>query len=317
DSNLREMNMNEPLPKPPWLRRRLPPTGLSATVTAAIRNRSLHTVCEEAHCPNQMECYGCGTATFLLLGPSCTRRCTFCTVDKSPVRPLDPGEPKRTAEAVAQLKLNYCVLTMVTRDDLHDGGARHMARTIMAVRSACPDVGIEVLVSDFGGDQDALGAVLMAKPHVLNHNLETVPRLYPEVRPQADYGRSLQLLARVAENSRHTAIKSGLMLGLGEKRDELLRTMDDLRESGCHLLTLGQYLAPSKRHHPVIRYVPPDEFAEYEEEALARGFYGVAGAPFVRSSYQADRLYKAARERLRAKGTAKTWQNPKQVNSAP
>lgn len=290
--------MNVSPPKPSWLRRRLPPAGHSATVIAAIKDRSLHTVCEEAHCPNQMECYGCGTATFLLLGPGCTRRCTFCTVDKSTVRAPDPDEPARTAEAVAQLKLNFCVLTMVTRDDLPDGGARHVARTINALRAACPDVGVEVLISDLGGDPEALEEVVAARPDVLNHNLETVPRLYGRVRPQADYRRSLELIARASENRQYTVSKSGLMLGLGETRDELLRTMDDLREAGCHLLTLGQYLAPSKEHHPIIRYIPPEEFSEYEAEALARGFYGVASAPFVRSSYQADRLYRAARERL-------------------
>jgi lipoic acid synthetase len=267
-------------------------------VIAAIRNRNLHTVCEEAHCPNQMECYGCGTATFLLLGPSCTRRCTFCTVDKSIVRDPDPDEPVKTAEAVAQLKLTFCVLTMVTRDDLPDGGALHVAETLRALRSACPGVGIEALISDLKGDAGALATVLDAGPEVLNHNLETVPRLYPEVRPQADYRRSLQLLKRAAGHPSRVVTKSGLMLGLGENREELLEAMDDLREAGCHLLTLGQYLAPSERHHPIIRYVPPEEFSEYEEEALKRGFYGVASAPFVRSSYHADRLYRAARDRM-------------------
>ncbi len=284
--------------KPSWLRRKVPPVGRSATVMATIKNRLLHTVCEEAHCPNQMECYGYGTATFLLLGPSCTRNCTFCTVNKSPVHAPDPGEPTRTADAVAQLKLNFCVLTMVTRDDLPDGGAGHIAGTIRAISEVCQDVRVEVLISDLGGDWNALERVLNARPEVLNHNVETVPRLYPQVRPQASYRRSLDLLSRSAKYVPPLVIKSGIMLGLGEIKEEVFSVMDNLREAGCHLLTLGQYLAPSKSHHPVIRYIPPEEFEEYGEEAMARGFYGVASAPYVRSSYQADRLYGTARDRL-------------------
>lgn len=284
--------------KPPWLRRRLPSAGHSASVISAIKNRSLHTVCEEAHCPNQMECYSIGTATFLLLGPGCTRRCTFCTVDKYHIHPPDPNEPKRIADALEQLNLNFCVLTMVTRDDLPDGGAEHIARTIEALRKVCPGIGIEVLISDLGGGRDGLRKVLESRPDVVNHNIETVPRLYPEVRPQADYRRSLKLLGRVSAYRPSMVTKSGLMLGLGETREELLKAMDDLREAKCHLLTLGQYLAPSDRHHPVIRYVPPDEFLEYKQEALSRGFLGVASAPFVRSSYEADKLYQLARKRI-------------------
>ena len=286
------------VPKPSWLRRRIPVSGRNATVVAAVKGRGLHTVCEEAHCPNQMECFSRGTATFLLLGPSCTRRCTFCAVDKSRIHPLDPGEPLRTAQAIAQMELNFCVVTMVTRDDLPDGGAIHVARTIKAIRKESPGVGIEVLISDLAGNRDALETVLIARPEVLNHNLETVPRLYPRVRPQADYRRSLELLARAAAHMPPMVIKSGLMLGLGEKKDEILQAMDDLRNSGCHLLTLGQYLAPSDQHHPIVRYVPPEEFDEYRGEALTRGFSGVASAPLVRSSYKADQLYHTARKRL-------------------
>ena len=284
--------------KPSWLRRRIPAPGRNATVVAAVKGRGLHTVCEEAHCPNQMECFSRGTATFLLLGPSCTRRCTFCAVDKASVHPPDSGEPLRTAQAVAQMELNFCVVTMVTRDDLPDGGATHVARTIKTIRKECPGVGIEVLISDLAGIWDALETVLIARPEVLNHNLETVPRLYPRVRPQADYRRSLELLARAAAHVPSMVIKSGLMLGLGEKKDEVLQAMDDLRNSGCHLLTLGQYLAPSGQHHPIVRYVPPEEFDEYQGEALTRGFSGVASAPLVRSSYKADQLYMTARNRL-------------------
>jgi lipoic acid synthetase len=193
---------------------------------------------------------------------------------------------------------------MVTRDDLPDGGAAHLAQTLSAIRKKCPGVGLELLVSDLGGDATALETVLSAKPDVLNHNVETVPRLYLRVRPQADYRRSLELLARAARHGAGMVTKSGLMLGLGEERDEILRAMDDLREAGCHLLSLGQYLAPSERHHPVIRYVPPEEFEQYREEALTRGFLGVASDPYVRSSYQAGQLYRDARERLPRDGDA-------------
>ncbi len=282
--------------KPPWLTRRLSAAGQGASVAASIKNHYLHTVCEEAHCPNQMECYGRGTATFLLLGPGCTRHCTFCAVDKTGVMPPDTGEPERTAEVVSILGLNYCVLTMVTRDDLPDGGAGHVSRTIEIIKRGCQDVVVEVLISDLAGNWSALKRVLAIRPDVLNHNVETVPRLYPQVRPKAVYRRSIELLSRAAGYMPPLVIKSGMMLGLGETREEILGVMDDLRAAGCHLLTLGQYLAPSKRHHPVIRYIPPDEFEEYKEEAIRRGFLGVASGPYVRSSYQADQLYERAVE---------------------
>ena len=285
--------------KPPWLRRRIPSSGLNATVMAAVKDGGLHTVCEEAHCPNQLECFSHGTATFLLLGPNCTRHCTFCAVDKSPVHPPNPNEPLRTAQAVARMKLTFCVLTMVTRDDLLDGGAGHIARTITAIKSECKGIGVETLISDLSGDWDALLTLLAVGPDVLNHNLETVPRLYSQVRPQANYVRSLELLARASEYVPHMVIKSGLMLGLGETKKELLKAMDDLRGAGCGLLTLGQYLAPSPKHYPVVRYVPPEEFEEYETEALNRGFVGVASAPLVRSSYNAEQLYLYARDQVR------------------
>jgi lipoic acid synthetase len=284
--------------KPAWLRRRIPPPGRSSAVLAAIKNRALYTVCEEAHCPNQLECFSSGTATFLLLGPGCTRRCTFCAVDKSAIRAPDPKEPARTAEAVAQMALGFCVVTMVTRDDLADGGAQHVAHTIEAIHTRCPGVGVEILISDLGGSWAALEKVLAAAPEVLNHNLETVPRLYPQVRPQANYRRSLEVLGQARSHVPAFVTKSGLMLGLGETKEEVLRVMDDLREAGCHLLTLGQYLAPSERHHPVIRYIPPDEFAEYKAEALERGFLAATSAPLVRSSYRAEELYHIARSHL-------------------
>nr|MBC8177183.1 lipoyl synthase [Candidatus Desulfacyla euxinica] len=232
-----------------------------------------------------------------LLGPSCTRHCTFCAVDKSPVHPPNPNEPLRTAQAVARMELTFCVLTMVTRDDLLDGGAGHIARTVLSIQRECEGIGVETLISDLGGDWDALLTLLAAGPDVLNHNLETVPRLYPEIRPQASYGRSLELLARASEYVPHMVIKSGLMLGLGETKEELLKAMDDLRDAGCGLLTLGQYLAPSPQHYPVVRYVPPEEFEEYKGEALDRGFVGVVSAPLVRSSYNAEQLYLHACDR--------------------
>ncbi|MBW1734197.1 MAG: lipoyl synthase [Deltaproteobacteria bacterium] len=278
-------------PKPPWLRRRIPGPGRSAIVTGVIEQGGLHTVCQEAHCPNQMECFSRGTATFLLLGPNCTRRCTFCAVDKSSARPPDPDEPLRTADAVYGMGLTFCVLTMVTRDDLPDGGAGHVARTVRAIKGKDRDIGVETLISDLGGDGGALETVLEAEPEVLNHNLETVPRLYPLVRPQADYYRSLNLLARASEYSSQMITKSGLILGLGETREEILQAMDHLQEAGCRLLTLGQYLAPSPRHFPVARYVTPEEFEEYRVQALDRGFTGVVSAPLVRSSYRAEELF--------------------------
>lgn len=283
--------MPQKTPKPRWLSRRLPAPGQSRAVSELLVGLSLNTVCQEAECPNQGECFGRGTATFLLLGPTCTRRCTFCAVTKGTTAPPDEGEPERVAEAVARLGVSFCVLTMVTRDDLPDGGAGLVARTVAAIRDRCPGVRVEALVSDFQASAEALSTVLKAGPEALNHNLETVARLYPGVRPQADYDLSLRLLALADAARPRPVTKSGLMLGLGEDRSEVLNTMDDLRSAGCDLLTLGQYLAPSASHHTVVRYVPPEEFDQLTEEALKRGFAAVASGPYVRSSYQADRLY--------------------------
>ena len=281
-------------PKPPWLRKKIPAAGLNAEILATIKEGAMHTVCAEAKCPNQMECFSKGNATFLLLGPNCTRRCRFCAVEKNPVQPPDPAEPLRTARAVARMGVEFCVLTMVTRDDLPDGGAEHIARTIRAIRRECPGVGVEMLISDLAGNRAALKTVLKAGVEVLNHNIETVPRLYPAVRPQADYRRSIDLLAASKELAPQILTKSGIMLGLGETRDEVLQAMDDLIGAGCGLLTLGQYLAPSDRHHPVVRYVTPEEFDAYRVAAKKRGFSGVASAPLVRSSYRAGLLYQNA-----------------------
>ena len=283
-------------PKPPWLRRRLATAGSSGMVHASLAASGLFTVCQEAQCPNQGECYGRGEATLLLLGPSCTRRCTFCAVSKVKPSPPDPEEPAKAARVAAEMGLTYVVLTMVTRDDLPDGGATQVAATIEALHQALPGVGVEALISDLGGSADDLQTVLAAGPRVLNHNLETVPRLYGELRPQARYHRSLEVLGRAADAGALT--KSGLMLGLGESRDELLAVFDDLLATGCRMLTLGQYLAPSREHHPVVRYVPPEEFDSLREDALARGFVAVAGGPYVRSSYQAGELWRQAADAL-------------------
>ncbi len=284
--------MTQPLAKPPWLKRRLAPAGKSGAVLASLNRQGLHTVCQEAHCPNRGECFSRGEATFLLLGPACTRQCTFCAVQKQNPAPPDPKEPERVAQAARELGLRYVVLTMVSRDDLPDGGAKHVARTITALRQAMPTAGVEALISDLGGSAESLDRVLAAKPQVLNHNLETVPRLYPALRPQAKYERSLELLLRASRAGALT--KSGLMLGLGESSLEIAAVLADLREAGCSLLTLGQYLAPSPGHHPVVSYVSPERFAELAEKALGMGFKAVASGPYVRSSFQAGRLWQEA-----------------------
>jgi len=279
------------VPKPEWLRRRLPTGGRYEHVRRLLRQGHLHTVCENACCPNQWECYSRNTATFLILGPVCTRNCRFCAVHKGPTEPVDPQEPRRIAEAAKQLQLRHVVITSVTRDDLPDGGASQFVRTIEAVRNLLPDAGIEVLIPDFQGDGSALNAVLQARPTVLNHNIETVPRLYPLVRPMADYRRSLDLLARAAAaRPSDILVKSGIMVGLGETDEEIISTCMELKDHGCTLLTIGQYLQPSTAHLPVRRYVRPEQFEAYREKALEIGFSAVASGPFVRSSYHAGAM---------------------------
>jgi lipoic acid synthetase len=272
------------------MRRPLAATGEFDAVTGLIASLDLHTVCAEAKCPNRGECYASGTATFLIAGDACTRGCRFCAVETRRPLPLDPAEPARVAEAVARMGLTHAVVTMVTRDDLADGAAAHVVATIAAIRAAAPEAKVEVLVSDFGGNEDAVDALIDAHPDVFNHNLETVPRLYATVRPGADYARSLRVLARAKERAPELPTKSGLMLGLGETRDEVLAVMADLRAVGCDLLTLGQYLRPSAKHLPVAAFVTPEEFAAYAREGRRLGFAGVASAPFVRSSYHAGEL---------------------------
>ncbi len=270
---------------PPWFKIRLTTGEQLAAVRSLIKAKKLHTVCQSAACPNRTECWNAGTATFMILGNVCTRSCGFCSVPKGVVQGLDSDEPGRVADAVAALKLSYAVVTSVTRDDLADGGATVFAETICAIRTTTPACRIEVLIPDFQGSEASLKTVLDAKPDVLNHNLETVPSLYTRVRPQADYRRSLELLKRARTFG--AVSKTGLMLGLGEKRQEIISVMRDLRNIGCSILTLGQYLQPGKQHLRVEKFYRPGEFAELRDRALAMGLPRVIAGPLVRSSYHA------------------------------
>jgi len=284
--------------KPKWLRRRLPSGPEYEQIRKLLKTKGLTTVCQEAQCPNQFECYGKGTATFMILGEKCTRNCRFCAVGHRPEELPDSEEPGRVAEAVELLKLRYAVVTSVTRDDLADGGASFFAETIRAIRSQNSKVLIEVLIPDLQGNWQALQTILDASPDVLNHNIETVIRLYPTVRPQAIYQRSLELLREVKKRKPEIPTKTGIMLGLGEKEDELKQTWNDLQAVGCDILTMGQYLQPSSKHLPVDRFVPPEEFEQLQNQALSYGFSGVASGPFVRSSYEAEKLYRKARKKI-------------------
>jgi lipoyl synthase len=283
------------LPKPPWLKRRIPSGTAYQRVRTLIKERHLHTVCEEAACPNLGECFSQGTATFLILGDRCTRNCRFCAVAQGPNGPPDPQEPQRVAQAVKAMSLKYVVITSVTRDDLPDGGAGLFSQTIHTVHEISPGARVEVLIPDFQGNDEALEKVMRAGPDVLNHNMETVPRLYPVVRPGALYERSLRLLRRAREMDPSVPTKSGLMLGLGESDDEIRRTLDDLVSAGCMMLTLGQYLQPSQHHLPVARFVTPEAFEQWKGIARQIGFKDTASGPFVRSSYQAQELYRSAK----------------------
>ncbi len=274
-------------PRPDWLKVRFPGGPGYLRLRGLMRELSLNTVCEEARCPNMGECWEQGTATLMLLGDVCTRACGFCSVTTGRPQGLDRDEPERVAHAVAQMGLRHAVLTSVTRDDLADGGAAIFAETIAAIHARVPDCSVEVLIPDLLGNWDALGIIMDARPEILNHNTETVPRLYSRVRPKARYERSLELLERAKLLASDRPTKSGLMLGLGETREELLEVFGDLRAVGCDILTLGQYLQPTPRHLPLERYVPPEEFAELRGEALAIGFPHVEAGPLVRSSYHA------------------------------
>ena len=275
---------------PPWFRTSLSTNGRFAAVNNRVRQNQLHTVCESAACPNRNECWNAGTATFLVLGDRCTRSCRFCNIPSGDPSPVDRDEPQRVADAVAALGLGYAVVTSVTRDDLSDGGAGHFAETIRAIRRTAPDCGVEVLIPDFQGSGEALTTVLETMPDVLNHNIETVPSLYPVIRPQADYHRSLELLQRTTACG--IVSKTGMMLGLGEETDEVRDVLASLHEIGCSLLTLGQYLQPSRDHFPVAKYYRPEEFDCIRDQALRMGFRQVVAGPLVRSSYHAGREFR-------------------------
>ncbi len=275
--------------KPEWIRAAFPGSREAIALKKILREQKLHTVCEEAACPNLGECFAHGTATFMIMGDICTRRCPFCDVGHGRPLPLDPDEPARLAETIAAMRLKYVVITSVDRDDLRDGGAAHFAACIRAARRIAPALRIEALTPDFRGRLEvALNLLTASSPDVFNHNLETVPRLYREARPGADYQHSLDLLKAFRSAAPNVSTKSGLMLGLGEEIDEVEQVMRDLRAHGVDMLTLGQYLQPTRHHLPVKRFVPPAEFAQLRQRALALGFKQVASGPMVRSSYHAD-----------------------------
>jgi len=278
-------------PRPEWLKVRLRADASFDRVHQLISDLSLHTVCQEARCPNIYECWGEGTATFMILGDICTRHCGFCAVAKGKPRPIDPEEPRHVGEAVKRLGVRHAVVTSVNRDELPDGGALHFAQTIQWIRRLNPGTRVEVLIPDFCGNQAALNTVLAARPNVLNHNTETVPRLYKRVRPDARYEQSLELLRRAhARKSEWPMLtKSGVMVGLGETVDELLEVFRNLAATGCDILTVGQYLAPTPKYIPIEKYYSPEEFAYLRDQALAMGFRYVESGPLVRSSYHAGR----------------------------
>lgn len=275
--------------KPEWLKIKVQSSRNKSYVEKVLKSLSLHTVCEQASCPNLMECFSRRTATFMILGSVCSRNCTFCDVEKGIPQQVDDREPLHVAQAVRELNLKHVVITSVTRDDLPDGGASHFSDVIKKVRELNAGVSIEVLIPDFKGDINALAEVINAEPEIINHNVETIPRLYPQVRPMAVYRRSIQLLADIKAANPGILTKSGIMVGLGEKEHEVISVFEDLRKAGCDLLTVGQYLAPSRKHHPVVKYVHPDVFDRYKKTALEMGFRHVASGPFVRSSYHADK----------------------------
>ena len=279
--------------KPSWLRKKVGYGAIFQNVQTVLESQRLHTVCEEALCPNRGDCFSQGVATFLILGDRCTRDCRFCAVAHGPDGVTDPTEPLRVAEAVKTLGLNYVVITSVTRDDLLDGGASHFAAVIRNIRILSPHTIIETLIPDFMGSEKALGTVVSACPDVLSHNLETAPGLYPRIRPGSDYRRSLTILKRAGEMDRGIVLKSGLMLGIGETREELCAVFSDLWRAGCAILSLGQYLQPGGAYYPVKRYVAPEEFEELRIIALETGLKEVASAPFTRSSYRAFEMYTA------------------------
>jgi len=280
---------------PSWFKQKPIDLETMLTMKTLLDGLSLHTICKSALCPNIGECFSRKTATFLILGDTCTRHCTFCAVRKGLPTPADEGEPKHLLKAVERLELIYIVITSVTRDDLFDGGASQFVKTINILHENRDVATIEALIPDFLGSAEALKTIVKASPQVINHNVETVPRLYPEVKPGADYYRSVELLFMVKELHPKIVTKSGLILGLGETREEVIEVMSDLREANCDLLTIGQYLQPSPKHHPVVRFVHPEEFAGYRRVGKDMGFIEVTSAPLVRSSFKAAELYAKAK----------------------
>ena len=283
---------------PDWLKVRAPGSPRYIELKNLMRGHQLHTVCEEAHCPNIGECWTLGTATFMILGDICTRRCHYCAVTTGRPTGIDLHEPGRLAETVKAMDLDYCVITSVNRDDLADGGAFIFASCIKKIREQTPGCKVEVLIPDFAGSWKALKKVIAARPEVLNHNIESTPRIFPKVRPKGDYQLSLDLLARAKEFDANTITKSGIIAGMGETMQEILATMEDLRKVDCDLLTIGQYLRPSVQHLPVDRFYAPAEFAELADAGAAMGFKHVAAGPLVRSSYHADQQHAAAKPSL-------------------
>ncbi|HZK11716.1 MAG TPA: lipoyl synthase [Atribacterota bacterium] len=273
-----------------WLRRKLPDQKVLERMDSLLKELNLHTVCDSALCPNRGECFKKGTATFMILGNICTRNCQFCAVEKGKPLPLDSEEPRHIAQAAKHLNLKHIVITSVTRDDLPDGGAKHFAQTITEVKKILPESTIEVLIPDFEGSWDVLQIVIDVHPEVINHNIETVARLYKLVRPKAVYKRSLELLRQIKIRDKNIISKSGIMVGLGEEKDEMIKAMKDLREVGCDILTIGQYLKPSPHHLKVSNYIHPDEFETYRNIGMSLGFKYVASAPLVRSSYHAGEI---------------------------
>lgn len=283
--------------RPTWLRKRLVINSQQSRVRDILRDLNLHTVCQSAMCPNIAECFGKGTAAFMILGDTCTRNCRFCAVSSGEPQPVDKDEPERLAIAVKRLSLKHVVITSVTRDDLPDGGAGHFASVIDELHRAAPETTVEVLIPDFQGDESALKAVILSRPNIFNHNLETVPRLYSVVRPMADYHRSLNVVEKAKEIDPDMITKSGIMLGLGETRAEVSEVMRNLRDVSCDILTVGQYLRPSEAHLEVKEYIRPEVFSEIGEEARDLGFSYVASGPFVRSSFNAAEALRSAEQR--------------------
>lgn len=282
---------DERVAKPEWLKIKLGNVKGFQNIENILKELNLITVCKEANCPNRAECYSSGTATFLIMGGICTRKCKFCNVKDGSPKSLDIDEPKHIAEAVKKLKLNYVVVTSVTRDDLVDGGANHFAEVVREIRKTDKNVRVELLIPDLKGSEESLKIVLKAMPEVLNHNIETISRLYENVRPEAEYSRSLDILKMSKVIDPKIKTKSGIMLGLGETREEVVQVFKDLRGNSCDLLTIGQYLRPSEEHYPMYEYVTPEDFEWYKQKAEEMGFEGVASGPLVRSSYKAWQLY--------------------------